>query len=41
VPDQEIYYGHHHPRFDFCEDGLPLGAALLAAAVAEYVLPGV
>ncbi|GIL14221.1 MAG: amidohydrolase [Chloroflexi bacterium] len=40
VPDQEIYYGHHHPRFDFCEDGLPLGAALLAAAVAEYVLPG-
>ncbi len=40
VPDQEIYYGHHHPRFDFCEDSLPLGAALLAAAAAEYVLPG-
>ncbi|NWG17358.1 MAG: amidohydrolase [Chloroflexi bacterium] len=40
VPNQETYYGHHHPRFDFCEDSLPLGAALLAAAVAEYVLPG-
>jgi amidohydrolase len=35
-----LNYGHHHPRFDFDEDALPLGAALLAAAVAEYVIPG-
>lgn len=39
VPDQDTYYGHHHPRFDFVEDALPLGVALLTAAVAEYVLP--
>ncbi|MDX1991616.1 MAG: amidohydrolase [bacterium] len=34
-----LNYGHHHPRFDFDEDALPLGVALLSAAVAEYVLP--
>ncbi len=38
VPDQEVYYGHHHPKFDFDENALPLGVALLSAAVAEYVL---
>lgn len=38
VPDQEVLYGHHHPRFDFVEDALPLGVALLSAAVAEYVV---
>lgn len=32
-------YAHHHPRFDFDEDALPLGVALLAAAVSEYVMP--
>jgi len=32
-------FPHHHPRFDFDEDALPLGVGLLAAAVAEYVLP--
>ncbi|MBN1965478.1 MAG: amidohydrolase [Anaerolineae bacterium] len=31
---------HHHPRFDFDEAALSLGAALLAAAVADYVIPG-
>lgn len=31
-------HGHHHPLFDFDEDALPLGTALLAAAVADYVL---
>lgn len=36
--DQDAYYGHHHPRFDFDEDALPLGAALLSAAVAHYVI---
>lgn len=40
VPDQEQYYGHHHPRFDIDENALPLGVALMSAAVAEYILPG-
>jgi amidohydrolase len=40
VPDQDVYYGHHHPRFNFDENALPLSVALLASAVAEYVLPG-
>jgi amidohydrolase len=31
-------YGHHHPRFDFDEDALPLGVALMSAAVGDYVL---
>ncbi|MCC6611996.1 MAG: amidohydrolase [Anaerolineae bacterium] len=35
----EAYYGHHHPRFSIDENALPLGAALLASAVAAYVLP--
>lgn len=38
VPNQEQYYGHHHPRFDFDENALPLGVALMSAAVADYVL---
>jgi metal-dependent amidase/aminoacylase/carboxypeptidase family protein len=38
VPNQEEYYGHHHPRFDFDENALPLSVALMSAAVAEYVL---
>jgi amidohydrolase len=37
--ERGLNYGHHHPRFDFDEDALPLGAALLATAVAEYVIP--
>jgi amidohydrolase len=32
-------YGHHHPRFDFDEDALPLGVALMSAAIAEYLIP--
>ncbi len=32
-----LTYGHHHPRFDFDEDALPLGVALASAAIAEYV----
>lgn len=35
-----LNYPHHHPRFDFDEDVLPLGVALLSAAVGEYVLTG-
>jgi amidohydrolase len=37
--ERGLNYGHHHPRFDFDEDALPLGVALLAAAVGEYVFP--
>ncbi len=33
------YYGHHHPRFDFDENALPLSVALMASAVADYVIP--
>jgi amidohydrolase len=40
VPDQTEYFGHHHPKFDFDEKALPLGVTLMAAAVADYVLPG-
>jgi amidohydrolase len=40
VPNAEVYYGHHHPKFDFDENALPLGVALMSAAVADYVLPG-
>jgi amidohydrolase len=29
--------GHHHPRFDFDEQALPRGAALMAAMVAELL----
>jgi amidohydrolase len=35
-----LNYAHHHPQFDFDEDALPIGAGLLAAAVASYVFPG-
>lgn len=32
------YFGHHHPRFTFNEEALPLGVALLASAAGAYVL---
>jgi amidohydrolase len=38
-PERGITYGHHHPRFDIDEDALPLGVALMSAAVAEYLIP--
>jgi len=38
VPHQEAYYGLHHPKFDFDENALPLGVALLSAAIGDYVL---
>ncbi len=37
--DRGLNYGHHHPRFDFDEAVLPLSVALLAKAVAAYVMP--
>jgi amidohydrolase len=36
--ERGLDFGHHHPRFDFDEAALPLGVALLSAAVGEYVL---
>ena len=37
--DKGYTYGHHHPRFDFDEDALPNAVALMAAALADYVIP--
>jgi amidohydrolase len=37
--ERDLRYPHHHPRFDFDEDVLPIGVGLLATAVANYVLP--
>ncbi|MAU11964.1 MAG: peptidase M20 [Anaerolineaceae bacterium] len=34
-----INYSHHHPRFDMDEAALTMGAGLLSAAAAAYVLP--
>jgi amidohydrolase len=33
-------FPHHNPRFDIDEDALPIGVAILADAVASYVLGG-
>jgi amidohydrolase len=38
--ERGLDFGHHHPRFDFDEDVLPLCVALMSAAVADYLLPG-
>ncbi len=37
-PMATTYYGHHHPRFTFDENVMPLAVALMASAVASYVL---
>lgn len=37
--DKDLHYPHHHPRFDFDEEALVIGASLLASAVSDYVLP--
>lgn len=36
--ERDLHYPHHHPRFDFDEEALVIGASLLASAVADYVL---
>jgi len=36
--ERELSYPHHHPRFDFDEEALPIGAGLLATAVAAYMM---
>ncbi|MBL8058945.1 MAG: amidohydrolase [Anaerolineales bacterium] len=37
--ERGLSYAHHHPRFDFDERALATGAALMAKAAAQYVLP--
>jgi amidohydrolase len=34
----QLLYGHHHPRFDIDERALPLGVALMLAAIGAYTL---
>lgn len=36
--ERDLAYPHHHPRFDFDEDVLPIGVELLSSAVASYVI---
>lgn len=38
--ERGLNYPHHHPRFDFDEDVLPLGVALMSSAVADYLITG-
>ncbi|MFO7321471.1 MAG: amidohydrolase [Chloroflexota bacterium] len=33
------YYGHHHPKFSFDEDALPLAVAAMTAAISAFVIP--
>ncbi len=35
--ERNLIYGHHHPKFDFDEEALVRGAALMAAAAAEML----
>ena len=35
--EKHLDFGHHHPKFDFDEEALSRGAALMAAAVAEML----
>ena len=35
--EKHLDYGHHHPKFDFDEEALTRGAALMAAAAAEIL----
>lgn len=37
--EKGLVYGHHHPRFDFDEEALPRGAALMAQAALELLKP--
>lgn len=40
-PRKGLDYGHHHPRFDFDEDVLPLATAIMSRAISEYVMPDI
>ena len=34
---RELDFPHHHPRFDFDEDVLPLGVGMMSAVIADYL----
>jgi amidohydrolase len=36
--EKDLAYPHHHPRFDFDERAMVIGAALMAEAAAEYLV---
>jgi len=36
-PAKGLTYGHHHPKFNFDEDALPLAVALMSSAIGQYV----
>jgi amidohydrolase len=38
--ERGLTHPHHNPRFDWDEAAMPIGAAIMAGAVASYVLPG-
>jgi amidohydrolase len=38
---KNLNYAHHHPKFDFDEDALPIGAALMTAAAIDLLSNGV
>ena len=35
--ERELDFPHHHPRFDFDEDVLPLGVGMMSAVIADYL----
>ena len=37
--ERGLNYPHHHPRFDFDEEALVNGVAVMAAAISEFVMP--
>ena len=39
-PERNLDYGHHHPRFDFDEEALVHGSALMAAAAMDVLNAG-
>lgn len=38
--ERGLDYPHHHPRFDFDEDVLPLSVGLMSAVIADYLQTG-
>lgn len=38
--ERGLNYPHHHPKFDFDEDVLPLSVGLMSAAIADYLVTG-
>lgn len=38
--ERELDYPHHHPRFDFDEDVLPLSVGMMSAVIADYLGAG-